>query len=237
MRRIFLLLIPALILFISCEPITSFNECVEAGNPVMESYPRKCTANGQTFIEVIKKSEFHRCTTEQQACTKEYQPVCALVDNGIRCITIPCQSTDAIDYANACTACADKALGYYPGICIDQLFVVCEETTTGFSAQDFAAENEGICVEICPGNYDPYITQIGVELCIKHYGIDEIEQWQICTHASDSCDCVKAYETTSGDQIPNTQYRCVPVRYAERLLFRAGIDRLDENGKSSVVIA
>lgn len=33
--------------------VTSFNECVEAGNPVMESYPRQCRHGGQTFVENI----------------------------------------------------------------------------------------------------------------------------------------------------------------------------------------
>jgi hypothetical protein len=33
--------------------ITSFEECVAAGYPVMESYPRRCAANGQTFVEDI----------------------------------------------------------------------------------------------------------------------------------------------------------------------------------------
>jgi hypothetical protein len=33
--------------------ITSFEECVSAGNPIMESYPRQCAANGQTFTENI----------------------------------------------------------------------------------------------------------------------------------------------------------------------------------------
>ncbi|MBW3017285.1 hypothetical protein KY316_02845 [Candidatus Woesearchaeota archaeon] len=31
--------------------ITNFDECAAAGNPVMESYPRQCRANGQTFVE------------------------------------------------------------------------------------------------------------------------------------------------------------------------------------------
>jgi hypothetical protein len=31
--------------------VRSFSECVEAGNPIMESYPRQCRANGQTFVE------------------------------------------------------------------------------------------------------------------------------------------------------------------------------------------
>jgi hypothetical protein len=33
--------------------ITNFEECAVAGNPVMESYPRQCNANGQTFTEYI----------------------------------------------------------------------------------------------------------------------------------------------------------------------------------------
>ncbi len=34
-------------------PIASFEECANAGNPVMESYPRQCRANGVTFAENI----------------------------------------------------------------------------------------------------------------------------------------------------------------------------------------
>jgi len=34
-------------------PITNFAECAAAGNPVMESYPRQCSANGQTYTEEI----------------------------------------------------------------------------------------------------------------------------------------------------------------------------------------
>lgn len=32
--------------------ITNFDECAAAGNPIMESFPRKCMANGTTFTEV-----------------------------------------------------------------------------------------------------------------------------------------------------------------------------------------
>ena len=31
--------------------IGSFDECVAAGNPVMESYPRQCNAGNRTFVE------------------------------------------------------------------------------------------------------------------------------------------------------------------------------------------
>jgi len=33
--------------------INSFDACVAAGNPVMESYPRQCRADGKTFVEKI----------------------------------------------------------------------------------------------------------------------------------------------------------------------------------------
>jgi len=35
-------------------PITNFQDCVDAGNPAMESYPRQCrTPDGQHFVEDI----------------------------------------------------------------------------------------------------------------------------------------------------------------------------------------
>ena len=52
-------------------------------------------------------------------CTKEYRPVCAIRDTGIRCVTTPCPSTKEITYSNACTACADeKVISYRIGACL-----------------------------------------------------------------------------------------------------------------------
>lgn len=249
--------------------INSFEDCVAAGNPVMESYPRQCSADGKTFTEVVdgpipvepdggigdtpgeepeeeyvppEPKEFVTCTEEQkqnEICTMEYMPVCGFVDNGVRCITEPCQSTNAVTYGNKCGACAAKAYGYYEGACEELEFVVCngEEAKTGFSPEEYAKNYGGICVDVCPGNYDPYMTQIGVTLCIEHYGTDEIKKWETCTKSTESCNCVKAYETTDDKEVENPDYRCVPERYASRLLFRGGQDRLDENGEQSVMIA
>ena len=33
--------------------VTNFEECVLAGNPILESYPRKCINKGQMFTEII----------------------------------------------------------------------------------------------------------------------------------------------------------------------------------------
>lgn len=35
------------------QEISNFDQCAAAGNPVMESFPRQCQANGKTFIEEI----------------------------------------------------------------------------------------------------------------------------------------------------------------------------------------
>lgn len=50
--------------------VTNFEECVTAGNPVMESYPRQCNAGGQTFVEKIDttSSEPVACTMEAKLC-------------------------------------------------------------------------------------------------------------------------------------------------------------------------
>ncbi len=239
-----LMVLGLIALITACQPqITSFEECAAAGYPVMESYPRQCNAQGQTFVENVTslpEIAYHECTQAEKdakVCTAQYDPVCAIVDNGIRCITTPCPSTDAVTSSTGCTACASQAYGYYPGECEDQTFVVCTASEKGFDPEQYAKEQGGICVDICPGNYDSYVTQIGISLCIQHYGEDEIRYWQTCTRSSASCRCVKAYETTGGKQISDPKYRCVPETYAERMLFRGGLDSLDENGDQSVMIA
>jgi hypothetical protein len=219
-------------------PIASFEDCVAAGNPAMESYPRKCAEDGKTFVEEIEVPvegipAYIACGDERpRGCTEEYAPVCAFKDNGIRCITAPCASVDAVIKGNACTACSDETVqGHYAGSCENNRIVVCGESQTGFSK--IAEESGWICVDTCPNNYDAYTTQIGAELCIAHYGEEEINSWDTCEQSSGTCDCVKAYETTSGELIEDAQFRCVAPQYAERLLFRGGQERLDENGKAS----
>jgi len=48
------LIILLVILLVSCtQVVTNFEECIEAGNPAMESYPRQCRHGDQTFVEEI----------------------------------------------------------------------------------------------------------------------------------------------------------------------------------------
>lgn len=62
------------------------------------------------------------CSEPRSAmCTKDYRPVCANVDTGIRCIKAPCPSTESKTYPNGCTACADaKVISHAPGACAEK---------------------------------------------------------------------------------------------------------------------
>ncbi|MFH1211675.1 MAG: hypothetical protein V1659_01980 [Candidatus Woesearchaeota archaeon] len=46
---------------VSTEEIDSFEECVAAGNPIMESYPRRCIADGKSFTEEVDISCENKC--------------------------------------------------------------------------------------------------------------------------------------------------------------------------------
>ncbi len=62
--------------------ITNFEECVASGNPIMESYPRKCNANGQTFTEIISEQKIKKyisrdkdeCMLIKFQCSQESVP-------------------------------------------------------------------------------------------------------------------------------------------------------------------
>jgi hypothetical protein len=40
-----------------CEEVTNFEECISAGNPAMESYPRQCRHEDRTFTEQLTLPE------------------------------------------------------------------------------------------------------------------------------------------------------------------------------------
>ncbi len=54
--------------------ITNFEECVAAGNPVMESFPEQCVANNQTFTKPI--SSYQECISAGHMMLKSDPPRC-----------------------------------------------------------------------------------------------------------------------------------------------------------------
>jgi len=96
--------------------INSFDRCVESGNPIMESYPRKCESGGIIFTEDVSV----KCIKDQrnaEVCTQEYKPVCGTVE--VQCITEPCEPVKQT-FSNSCFACGNSLTeSYTPGECIN----------------------------------------------------------------------------------------------------------------------
>ena len=92
--------IGALLVLAGCayeSDITDFESCVEAGFPVMESYPRQCqTPTGQVFVEEIVNDD------EPMFCPEVYEPVCGV---------------DGVTYSNSCFAGLENVQVAYEGEC------------------------------------------------------------------------------------------------------------------------
>ena len=109
-------------------PVTNFDECLAAGNPVMESYPRQCRHGNQTYVEETPPSvsppqggeegQTVTCRTEQrdaEVCTFQYEPVCASVQ--VYCKKAPCDPVQQT-FSNPCEACKNSRVqSYTPGEC------------------------------------------------------------------------------------------------------------------------
>ena len=70
-------------------------------------------------LVISEVNTVHRCKEPRSTiCTKEYRPVCAEVDTGVRCFKAPCPSTKSVTRSNACMACADEHVySYVEGAC------------------------------------------------------------------------------------------------------------------------
>jgi hypothetical protein len=70
---------------------------------------------GQPSGELVQCSEESR---RAEMCTQNFDPVCADVDTGVRCIKAPCPAAERKTFSNACMACKEaKVMGYRKGSC------------------------------------------------------------------------------------------------------------------------
>jgi hypothetical protein len=93
-----------------------------ATTPPTDAPPEDAAVAGEPADASSGRLAFVTCESPRKSvCTREYRPVCAEVDTGIRCIKAPCPSSEKKQYGNGCSACADeKVIGYFPAAC-DQM--------------------------------------------------------------------------------------------------------------------
>lgn len=111
------------------EDIHSFEDCIAAGNPAMESHPRQCnTKGGQHFVEDIEVDDKEERTYDQNnppakdlpevgdevVCTLQYDPVCGQVQ--VQCIKAPCPPLWT-NFSNDCFAKGSDAKNIQRGTC------------------------------------------------------------------------------------------------------------------------
>ncbi len=227
----------------------------DAKNKCIRSWEENCSTADAT-------KEYVECKTPRpQMCTREYNPVCAKVDTGIRCIKAPCPSEEWQTFATGCTACSDsKVYGYVLGECQNTQPTEPTKPSAKLMApkalcktaeeKASAAQNGYNCVDSCPA--DKYMTQMGLEFCIDHYGKTEALAMTTCTKSSDcpsEHSCAYVLAATDGNIIdwaksqldsnkqPIDALRCVPGYYTNFAINGGGLYSVDENGKLSVAIA
>jgi len=110
--------------FSSPPPVTNFEECARAGNPVMESYPRQCIHQGKHFVEQIRvptpepaPPPLILTPPTEKPCTREYRPVCGEVQ--VQCIRAPCPPLKTT-FSNRCVAENAGATNIVDGACVDE---------------------------------------------------------------------------------------------------------------------
>ena len=90
------------------ELVTNFDECIKAGFPAMESYPRQCTrVDGTTFREVLEPQEYCKLDNIVYTCGSYYKVISRVPGadiiylrdkTEIRCPgSDSCEQLDAID--------------------------------------------------------------------------------------------------------------------------------------------
>lgn len=77
------------------------------------------TAGLSEIVVTAQSISSAECTLPRpEVCAEIYMPVCAVRDTGIRCVTTPCDSTENVNYSNACSACSDEnVFSYTDGLC------------------------------------------------------------------------------------------------------------------------
>ena len=110
------------ILKIKCYQVIKMNRLLMISIFCVAAFFISACAPSKKVEQNSPHAKFNQCPDERpQMCTREYLPVCATRDTGVRCVAAPCPSSEQKTYANACTACADeKVSGYIADSCASE---------------------------------------------------------------------------------------------------------------------
>ena len=122
--------------------VNNFEDCVAAGNLVMESYPRQCRHGDTTFVEEIEVE-----TDTEIVCNDIYKAVCGEVE--VQCIKAPCPPLKTT-FSNECEAKKAGAINIQEGACQDET-INPEGACLSFDGNWLAESNEceGMAKEMC----------------------------------------------------------------------------------------
>ncbi|HLC96580.1 MAG TPA: eight-cysteine-cluster domain-containing protein [Candidatus Nanoarchaeia archaeon] len=189
MKKLLLITLASLLL-IACEQagITNFEECVAAGNPVMESYPRQCSANGQTFVEDISGDSQAKCEAVEGTWLDQYKE-CEYISEA------DCTSLGG-SFQECASACRHDPTAE---ICTMQCVPVCSlnnsQTYDNVKPREVNCLAEQRSAEVCPTLHDPVCGWFDPKQiqCIKYPCAQTYNN--ICEACLDS----KVLSWTSGD--------------------------------------
>ncbi len=122
------------------QKITNFDECVAAGNPVMESFPEQCRANNQTFVNdkavppVLEEnasapSEKMRVMPSNEPLPPAVEAAKAFVEKEANSSAIVL-SVNKVDWSDSCLGIVDPAASCLAAI------------TPGYNLTIYAGESE-----------------------------------------------------------------------------------------------
>lgn len=161
--------------------VTSFEECVAAGNLVMESYPRQCRHEGVSFVEEVKPvvppAPPTQSPREPIACTMEAK-ICpdgsAVGRTGPNCEFAPCPGEEPVAWAcdDDVKICSDGSTAVRIGPSCE--FSPCPVEEDPNDDYFVTCSPESRLVEACIEIYQPVCAQAQVE-CITA-PCDPVEQ-------------------------------------------------------------
>ena len=162
--------------------ISNFQECVEQGNPVMESYPRMCEAEGETFVEDISKKE--KCENLLGGTWLPEHSEC----EGISESSCSDLGGDFESCASACSHDEDAE------VCVDVCVQVCsfDEDNSSKSSSDSSNADTDESTSSVEGSLDKRCTDLGGTWLPEHSECEGISESSCSDLGGDFESCASA---------------------------------------------